>query len=314
MTDVLLQRECTLIGFERTPCLMTAPFRPDAGRRIHLQMAVSLDRTLQPFEASIAARNDLYRLALALEPDASATLVPREVFAYHFQHWSILDYTWEQMEAYLKLSNPTSEPVVAEQPVAQTAAPGTWRHEAIRLVARATDILMARKKVGIVSQAQTSPKAEMQSKSRKISQYFQVASAQLAKAGGKTYDEIYPDSKGQASKKTDPLARRTLPSSATGPTTVYSVWRDSPKAASTLAGLQGPGSNALMPVGNHLTEPYERLFEAIWNGETDIVRRMCLPQSDGNPPPYKDLLQITAVATYKAGGPIGSWNFISPSI
>ncbi|KAG9000610.1 hypothetical protein FRB93_012622 [Tulasnella sp. JGI-2019a] len=259
--------------------------------------------TLQPLEASLRSRNDLYRLVIALEPDSVKNFVPQEIYGYRNsedKRRSLLDFlrsNAEELKALL-VKAPTVAPgpkmVIDNRPnygsildVSQLeiSSKTGWEAEAIQLEQKWAVIGKKNKPDDWIALKQiTKEEAIKTAKATKMLTYFQDAIAQLELVGAKSWNEIFPDEPSKWTSNDEATSNAPTALSPPGaPTRRYMLF----------------GSGPLLPAGAHLTSLYDELFEAIWAGNTEKVQEMCLPPSEDGKATRKDFLQVTAGVTFR---------------
>lgn len=261
---------------------------------------------LQPLEASLSNRNDLYRLAITLEPDSARIFVPKEIYNYRQnedQRRSLLDLlrgNVVQLMALLAEITPADETPkeikngpnygsIWDLSEMEISSKTGWEAEVIRLQTRVLEIQKRRKDDGgIAAERQAKENADKKAKATKMIRYFQDAIKQLEQIGAKTWNEIFPEepSKWRVDQGTQNQLFSEQPAQAgtvDAPTRRYSLFQP----------------YGVAPAGAHLTPLYDELFEAIWAGDTEKVKEMCLPPTEGCKPTQEDHLQITAGVTFR---------------
>lgn len=271
--------------------------------------------------------NELYRLVLALEPEAAKNAVFKDVYNSRGNtsiRRSMLDLVRTAVkELRFRSKKPTNTNTVSTTPPpgfrsvldlsqAEISEKTGWEAEAITLEKNTQEY------INNLNKPQTGSDdwaTRQQRQAAALLPYFEAALAELEKIGAKTWDEIFPDEPSsyavehqhdfedgngvvaQGGRRGLPIRSTTglfgRPPAAPTPSTAD----ETPTAdLRTKKYMMFTGGSWSTEAGAHLSSLYDELFAAIWAGDNDKIRAMCLPPKEGEPALYKDLLQITALA------------------
>ncbi|KAG8887776.1 hypothetical protein FRB98_009036 [Tulasnella sp. 332] len=259
----------------------------------------------QPLEVALFNRNDLYRLAIALEPDSARTSVPKQIYGYRQnadQRRSLLDLlrgNIDELNTLLAGTTPANDTVkeinngpnygsILDLEQMEISSKTGWEAEAILLEKQV--VAMQKKRSddgGAAPKQKAKDEAEKKVKAERMLSYYQDAVTQLEQIGAKTWNEIFPEEpsnwKVNLGTQDSSSAEPAKASTTNPPTRRYLLF----------------GSHMVSAAGAHLTPLYDELFEAIWAGNTEKVEEMCLPPIEGRKPTRKDLLQVTAGVVFR---------------
>lgn len=267
--------------------------------------------------------NELYRLVIALEPEAAKNAVFKDVYNSR-GNTSIRRSMLDLVRTAVKEMRFRSRETANTNTVSTTPPPGFrsvldlsqaeisektgWEAEAIALERNTQEY------INNLNKPQNSSNdwaTRQRTQAAALLPYFEGAVAELEKIGAKTWDEIFPDEpssyavehqhdfedgNGVVAKG----GRRGLPmrgGTIFGQVPTPSTPDETPAAdLRTKKYMMFTSGSWSTEAGAHLSPLYDELFAAIWAGDNDKIRAMCLPPKEGEPAPYKDLLQITALA------------------
>ncbi|KAG8933990.1 hypothetical protein FRC01_005887 [Tulasnella sp. 417] len=230
--------------------------------------------TFQPFEASLADFNDLYRLVLALEPESVKDLVPKAVHLYQSHspgyRRSMLDFLRSALREAKRRSRPQPAPV---QPnVIPTATPtSNWRSILDLSDAEISEqtgwdayVIGLEKPNKAAAKSNVQPyvafgfgynasltEEETRARAAKLIPYFEEALKELEEAGAQTWDALYPSAPSEWEKQYGHLDYD--PDDPNRPTAVPA------SQISTGANLFGVlGSASAQPEIDEKTKPFKR--------------------------------------------------------
>jgi hypothetical protein len=224
-----------------------------------------------PLEATMAAGEQLAHLLLFAGADVQ--LGSQRAYSKQSsagEHASLLDCARRQVQLVdeqLKELNDVSQPAVPD------VAAATWKEF---WAATLRQVEHARRR----SQA---PDAEEAARQKAACEYQKTYWADVVRAleaaGAKTWSELFPEGI-EPEQPGHGLRMQLLVATNHRPLHAHNV--DSTTMAYIRRRTSGGRVGMREPLPSHLVASYDQLFEAVWSGDHERIRAMCLPSSDGS--------------------------------
>jgi len=249
----------------------------------------------QPLEASIAEHSDLFNLFIELEPEQAKTFIPMEIpnFGAPMRQRTLLDYVnvavsnMERAVATargrvgaleLQAAQKEKDAAALEAPSEEVpaAAQDTWQavyqkfDKAVADQQKAAALAALRQpahNAGTVTATPEDEELTILKKALQMLAYYQEVQKRLIALDAQTFDQSFPDE--------EYMFRADLPI----------VYRQ--QAYPYMQAVQSGPAMVYTKIGTYTRESvgdhglYDELYDAVWNGDHDKMRALCLPSEEG---------------------------------